>query len=287
MDSRMKNRTGQRRQIVMSNQKRTKRPKEQTQVAKKRKRSTSQTPKEIDGPVRLNRYIARAGICSRRKADELISDGRVKINGDIIRELGTRVGPSDHVVVNGREIRKVESIYLLVNKSKDIITTVSDEKGRRTILDLITRPELHPGLFPVGRLDRDTTGAILMTTDGELANRLMHPSWTVEKIYMAHTKTPVSDAELELLRTGVMLDDGPAKADMITRPDESDKTSVAVQLHEGRNRQLRRMFEAIGHEVSRLDRIRYAGLALTDLKRGRWRRLTPREVQRLRKLVRL
>lgn len=209
------------------------------------------------------------------------------MNGDIVRELGTKVTAGDRVIVNGREIHNVAAVYLLVNKSKGTISTVSDERGRQTILDLITRTELRAGLFPVGRLDRDTTGAILLTTDGELANRLMHPRWVIEKIYVAHTRAPVSQSDLDLLRAGVTLEDGPARADHASYVDPNDRTRVAVQIHEGRNRQVRRMFESVGHEVVKLDRIRYAGLTLEKLKRGRWRRLTPNEVQRLRKLVRL
>jgi 23S rRNA pseudouridine2605 synthase len=235
----------------------------------------------------LNRFIARSGVCSRRKADDLILDGRVKVNDDVVRELGTKVSPGDRVSVNGREIRNVSAVYLLVNKSKDTISTVSDERGRPTVLDLITRTELRAGLFPVGRLDRDTTGAILLTTDGELANRLMHPRWMVEKIYVAHTKAPVSQSDLDKLQAGVTLEDGPARADHVSYPDQNDRARVAIQIHDGRNQQVRRMFESVGHEVVKLDRIRYAGLTLENLRRGRWRRLTSGEVQRLRKLVRL
>ncbi|MFC2085855.1 pseudouridine synthase [Bacteroidota bacterium] len=235
----------------------------------------------------MNRYIARSGVCSRRKADEFIVEGRVKVNDQIVREMGTKVTRADRVTVNGHHIHKVSAEYILLNKPKDTISTVTDPQGRRTILDLITRPELLPGLFPVGRLDRDTTGAILLTTDGELANRLMHPSWVVNKIYVAQTKAPLKEADLERLRSGVTLDDGPAKADQATFPRLDDRTHVAVQIHEGRNRQIHRMFEALGHEVVKLDRIRYAGLTLDDVRRGHWRRLTPIEVRRLRKLVRL
>lgn len=251
------------------------------------RKKASRPLQKDDGPVRLNRFIARSGICSRRKADDLIISGRVKVNGEIVREMGTKVTPGDHVSVNGREIQNVSSIYILVNKPEDTISTVSDNRGRRTILDLITRTELHPGLFPVGRLDRDTTGAILLTTDGELANRLMHPRWNVEKIYVAQVKSAVSESDLDRLKTGVTLDDGMARADHASYVDPGDQTCVAIQIHEGRNRQVRKMFESLGHEVIRLDRIRYARLTLDNLRRGRWRRLTPGEVQRLRKLVRL
>jgi 23S rRNA pseudouridine2605 synthase len=189
------------------------------------------------------------------------------------------------VVANGREIQNLATVHILLNKPKDTISTVSDPRGRRTVVDLITRPELKKGLFPVGRLDRDTTGAIILTTDGDLANRLMHPSWEVGKIYVVETSKPVAPDELAQLRNGVHLEDGDASADNVTYPDSNNKKQIALEIHEGRNRQVRRMMAAIGHEVVHLERIQYAGLTLRDLKRGKWRRLTAREVTKLRKLV--
>lgn len=237
--------------------------------------------------IRLNRYIARSGVCSRRKADELIEQGRVRVNGKVVRELGTKVRPHDRVTANGREIQSLSSIHILLNKPRDTISTVSDPRGRPTVIDLITKEELRKGLFPVGRLDRDTTGAILLTTDGLLANRLMHPRWEVEKVYVAETSRPVSREELQSLMDGVELGDGPGRADQVSYHTPNDRKRVAIQIHEGRNRQVRRMFGAIGHEVVSLDRVRYAGLTVRNLRRGEWRRLTPKEVGRLRKLVRL
>lgn len=247
----------------------------------------SKRPPKDSGPIRLNRFIARAGVCARRKADELIRAGRVSVNGVKVTELGTRVEESDRVQVNGRDINTQAFIYILLNKPRNTISTVSDDRGRNSVIDLITRVELRPGLFPIGRLDRDTTGVLLLTNDGDLANRLMHPKWEVRKIYVVRTKRSVTPDELARLLAGVELDDGSARADEALHPDPSDSTKVALQIHEGRNRQIRRMFEAIGHEVVQLDRIQFAGLTLEGLRRGRWRLLKPHEVKRMRKVVRL
>ena len=254
---------------------------------KGKRMSTSKQPPKDSGPIRLNRFIARAGVCARRKADELIVAGRVSVNGVKVTALGTRVGEGDLVKVNGREISTQAFTYILLNKPRNTISTVSDDRGRNSVIDLITRIELRPGLFPVGRLDRDTTGALLLTTDGDLANRLMHPKWEVKKIYVARTKRDVTPDDVARLLAGVELDDGPARADEALHADPSDSTKVALQIHEGRNRQIRRMFEAIGHEIVQLDRIQFAGLTLNGLKRGRWRLLKPHEVKRIRKVVRL
>ena len=217
----------------------------------------------------------------------MIAAGKVVVNGQIVTELGTRVSPTDQIQVNGKQISTQAFVYILLNKPRDTISTVSDDRGRKTVIDLVTRPELTRGLFPVGRLDRNTTGALLLTTDGDLANRLMHPKWEIEKIYLIETSRPLGDDDLQKLRDGVKLDDGIASADEVTFPDPADKSRLAMQIHEGRNRQVRRMLEAIGHEVTKLERIRFAGLTLANLRRGRWRRITDSEIRKLRKLVRL
>jgi len=242
---------------------------------------------EVEG-VRLNRYIAQAGVASRRKADDLIAEGRVKVNGEVITDFSRRIKAGDKVEVGGRVISPQELSYILLNKPGDTITTKSDERGRQTVLDVLTIPEEEKsGLFPVGRLDRHTVGVLLLTNDGELAHRLMHPRYNVEKIYVARTKEPVKSHQLEQLKEGVQLEDGLARADRVSYVNPPDYHEIALLLHEGRNRQVRRMLEALGHEVVNLERVSYAGLTAEGVRRGRWRRLEPHEVKRLRQMVKL
>lgn len=238
--------------------------------------------------VRLNKYIARAGVSSRRKADALIDEGLVKVNGTVVKEYWYRVQPGDQVDVNGKRITPSDFVYILLNKPRGVITTTSDEHGRQTVLDLVKLPaEEAEGLFPVGRLDRDTVGVLLVTNDGDLAHRLMHPSYEIDKLYVVQTAESVKPHELEQLRRGVQLDDGAAKADQVAYVDPQDHHTVGLKLHEGRNRQVRRMLETLGHEVVALERVRYAGLTSDGIRRGRWRHLFPHEVRRLRNMVKL
>ncbi len=237
-------------------------------------------------PVRLNRYIAQAGVTSRRKADELIAAGKVRVNDAVVTALGTKIAPSDRVEVDGRLIQQQAFDYVLLNKPKNTITTVDDERDRQTVMELLDDEARARGVVPVGRLDRDTTGALLFTNDGDLTHRLMHPSYTIEKLYLVRASAPVKPHDLDRLRTGLALDDGPAKADRAEYVSD-DPREVGLALHEGRNRQVRRMFEALGYEVHRLDRVQYAGLDLGALRRGQWRRLKPGEVNRLRRAVKL
>ncbi len=240
-----------------------------------------------DEPVRLNRFLARAGVASRREADALIAAGRVTVNGEVVTALGTKVTPSDDVAFDGHPVRPAAPVYVLLNKPRDTITTKDDERDRRTVMDLLDLPaHQKAALFPVGRLDRDTTGALLLTNDGDLAHRLMHPRYGVEKLYVVTTTEAVKPDQLDRLRLGVELEDGPASADHVGYVGD-DRRTVALQIHEGRNRQVRRMFEVLGHEVRALDRTHYAGLDLTGLRRGRWRRLQPHEVNALRRRVKL
>jgi len=241
--------------------------------------------RSIDGPMRLNKFLARAGVASRRAADTMIAEGHVTINGDTVTEMGVQVVPSDRVEVDGQPVGLGGLVYVLLNKPTDTITTVSDDRGRRTVLDVVTGVDVE-GLFPVGRLDRATTGALLLTTDGELAHRLMHPRYGAVKLYVVTTAEPVTASQVDALKRGIELEDGLAKADHAER-FKGDARDVALQLHEGRNRQVRRMFEALGHRVVALDRIGYAGLDLTKLRRGRWRHLQPHEVNTLRRSVKL
>ena len=238
--------------------------------------------------VRLNRYIARSGVCSRRKADELIAAGLVEINGAVVTELGSKVGVGDQVRVNGSLISPTRHVHILLNKPRDTITTTRDDRGRKTVLDLVNIEGKDTlGIFPVGRLDRDTTGVLLLTNDGELANRLMHPRYEIEKLYIATTDRPMTGGELVRLREGVEIDGETVAADYVDYQDVSDHSVVGISLHEGRNRQIRRMIEAVGFKVEKLDRVRYAGLTAAGLRRGRWRRLKDHEIKRLYRAVKL
>lgn len=256
--------------------------------AERKERAGDTAPRpEADGPVRLNKFLARAGVASRREADAIIEAGRVSVNGETTTEMGVKVVPTDRVEVDGQPVRPADLVYILLNKPTDAITTVTDDRGRRTVMDLVSIPEAEKSaLFPVGRLDRATTGALLLTTDGELAHRLMHPRYGAVKIYLVRFDAAISEEDLDKLRTGVDLDDGPAKADQAAFIGTGNKT-VALQLHEGRNRQVRRMIEALGRRVEALERIEYAGLTLDGVRRGKWRRLEPHEVNKLRRSVKL
>lgn len=241
-----------------------------------------------DERIRLNRFIARAGICSRREADELITRGVVTVNESVMRTLGVTVGASDEVFVRGKRIIPSKFEYILLNKPSDIITTASDEKGRKTVMDLVSAERLQDiGLFPVGRLDRHTTGILLITNDGMLAHRLTHPKFEVNKMYRVRSQSPLSEEQLNTLRAGVELEDGPATVDRIEVLPGEDGREVGISIHEGRNRQIRRMFEKIGHQVDKLERVKYAGLTTNGVRRGKWRILTEREVLKLYRTVKL
>ena len=238
-------------------------------------------------PVRLNRFIASTGTCSRREADDLIAQGLVKVNGDVVTQMGSKVTRTDRVEVNGRRVVPADREYILLNKPKDTITTTDDEKGRTSVLDLLPADEFGAsGLFPVGRLDRHTTGALLLTNDGDLAHRLMHPSYGVSKQYLVHTERPIEEQDLVQLGRGIELEDGLAKADRVSYL-EGDQHILVMAIHEGRNRQVRRMIEALGNTVTSLDRVRYAGLTTRGIRKGKWRRLSRKEVSTLYRQVKL
>jgi 23S rRNA pseudouridine2605 synthase len=225
--------------------------------------------------MRLNAYLARAGVASRRGADELIKAGRVTVNGEP-GQLNTFVESRDQVEVNGHPVEPQQLAYVLLHKPGGVVTTARDPEGRRTVVDLI---EHASRVVPVGRLDADTTGALLLTNDGELAHRLAHPRYEVEKVYEAVVEGEPSDAALEQLRSGIELDDGPTAPAVARRLGPS---TLELSLHEGRKHQVKRMLEAVGHPVRRLHRSRYAGLTLEGLEPGAWRELEPSEVVRLR-----
>jgi pseudouridine synthase len=225
--------------------------------------------------VRLNAYLARAGVASRRKADELIKAGRVTVNGEP-GQLNTFVASRDVVEVDGRRVDKQPLTYLLLNKPEGTVTTASDPQGRHTVVELVPR---EPRVVPVGRLDADTTGALLLTNDGELAHRLAHPRYGVEKTYVVDVCGEPDDVALRKLETGIDLDDGRTAPARVRR---AGRSRLELTIHEGRNRQVRRMLEAVGHPVQRLHRSEYAGLAVGELEPGAWRELEPSEVERLR-----
>jgi len=234
--------------------------------------------------LRLNKFLAMAGVASRRAADEMITQGQVTVNGTVITELGVRVNSQkDVVVVDDRTISAPQSlVYLLLNKPKDFITTASDEKGRRTVLDLIN---VRERVYPVGRLDRQTTGVLLLTNDGELANKLMHPSSNVVKSYNVSLDKSLDQAHAVKLVNGVFLEDGktaPAELDIIPGTKSRE---VILHIHEGKNRQVRRMFESLGYEIEKLHRVSYGGITATGVTRGRWRYLTPKEIKDLKKVA--
>ena len=227
--------------------------------------------------IRLNRFLSNAGVASRRDADDLIKAGVVTVNGKIVTELGTKVGPGDRIHYGGQLLSTEKKRYVLVNKPKDFITTTDDPRDRRTVMALID-DACTERLYPVGRLDRNTTGVLLMTNDGDLAKRLTHPSHGAEKIYHVTLDKNVTKADLDQLVEGVPLDDGPARADEAKYVDGATKREVGLKLHMGRNRVVRRMFEALGYEVLKLDRVVFAGLIKKNIPRGNWRHLTESEV---------
>lgn len=237
-----------------------------------------------EGLIRLNRYLSNAGVASRREADELITTGAVTVNGVVVTELGTKVKPTDTVHFGGQKLSMEQKRYVLLNKPKDTITTTDDPKERHTVMDLVAKagPER---LYPVGRLDRQTTGVLLLTNDGDMAKKLTHPSHGAEKLYHVTLDKGVTAGDLKQLVDGITLDDGFAQADEANYVTGADtRREVGVKLHMGRNRIVRRMFEALGYEVVKLDRVLFAGLSKKDLQRGHWRHLTEKEVGFLKQL---
>ena len=227
---------------------------------------------------RLQKVIAQAGIASRRKAEELIKDGKVKVNGEVITELGTKVKESDRVEVNNKPIEKENKEYYLLNKPRGVITTTSDEHGRKTVTELINT---EARIYPVGRLDYDTTGAIILTNDGEFANILMHPSNKIDKVYLAKLEGIIKGEQINTLKNGVMLDDILVKASRVKLKKvnkESNTSMVEITIHEGKNHQVKRMFESVGFHVEKLTR-EIDIFTINNLKSGEYRKLTPKEVQ--------
>ncbi len=231
--------------------------------------------------IRLNKFLSTAGVLSRRKADQMIEEGRVSVNGSVASELGTRIDPEkDTVFFDGKQVALIqERVYILFNKPRDCITTASDERGRTTVLDFV-KPKQR--VFAVGRLDRNTTGVLLLTNDGEFANRLMHPKQLVDKAYKVTLAAPIKPEDVRKLAEGVRLSDGKTRPATVEVIPASKNKVVGIVIHEGKNRQIHRMFEALGYEIAKLDRVGYGGVSYEGVKRGTWRHLTGPELRRLR-----
>ena len=232
-------------------------------------------------PLRLNKFLANAGICSRREADEFIQAGVVSVNGEVVTELGTKILRTDVVKFHDQPVSIEKKVYVLLNKPKDYVTTSDDPQQRKTVMDLVKNacPER---IYPVGRLDRNTTGVLLLTNDGDLASKLTHPKYLKKKIYHVYLDKNVTAHDLQQIAEGIQLEDGEIKADDVQYAHPTDKKQVGIEIHSGKNRIVRRIFESLGYRVQKLDRVQFAGLTKKNLKRGDWRYLTEEEVDRLR-----
>lgn len=232
-------------------------------------------------PVRLNKYLANAGICSRREADEFIQAGVVSVNGQVVTELGTKVLRTDDIRFHDQKVSMEKKVYVLLNKPKDCVTTSDDPQQRKTVMDLVKNacPER---IYPVGRLDRNTTGVLLLTNDGDLASKLTHPKFLKKKIYHVFLDKKVTAHDMQQIATGITLEDGEVHADAIEYASATDKSQVGIEIHSGKNRIVRRIFESLGYRVVKLDRVLFAGLTKKNLRRGDWRFLTEKEVDMLR-----
>lgn len=240
---------------------------------------------EDDGLIRLNRYISNSGICSRRKADELITAGVISVNGEVVTELGTKVDPAkDEIRYNNERLKREKMVYVLLNKPKDYITTTDDPQERKTVMQLVSKATKER-IYPVGRLDRNTTGLLLMTNDGNLADKLSHPKNNITKIYQVELNKSLAQGDFNKIEFGLELEDGFIKPDDLSYVQGASKKEVGIQIHSGKNRIVRRIFESLGYEVIKLDRVVYAGLTKKDLPRGRWRYLEERELIQLKHLI--
>ncbi|MGN0036669.1 MAG: pseudouridine synthase [Bacteroidaceae bacterium] len=232
-------------------------------------------------PIRLNKFLANAGICSRREADEFITAGVVTVNGEVVTELGTKVKRSDVIKFHDQPVSIERKIYVLLNKPKDCVTTSDDPQERRTVMDLV-KGACTERIYPVGRLDRNTTGVLLLTNDGDLASKLTHPKFLKKKIYHVHLDKNLTNADMDQIAQGIQLEDGEVHADAISYASDTDKSQVGIEIHSGKNRIVRRIFESLGYKVTKLDRVFFAGLTKKNLRRGEWRYLTEQEVNFLR-----
>ena len=232
-------------------------------------------------PIRLNKYLANAGVCSRREADEYIQAGAVLVNGTVVTELGTKVLRSDEVKFRDQPVTMEKKVYVLLNKPKDYVTTSDDPQQRKTVMDLV-KNACEERIYPVGRLDRNTTGVLLLTNDGDLASKLTHPKFLKKKVYHVYLDKPVTATDLQKIAEGIELEDGEVHADAIEYASPTDEKQVGIEIHSGKNRIVRRIFESLGYRVVKLDRVQFAGLTKKNLRRGDWRFLTQKEVEMLR-----
>ena len=232
-------------------------------------------------PLRLNKFLANAGVCSRREADEFIQAGLVTVNGEVVTELGTKILRTDEVKFHDAVVSLEKKVYVLLNKPKDYVTTSDDPQQRKTVMDLV-KDVCPERIYPVGRLDRNTTGVLLLTNDGDLASKLTHPKFLKKKVYHVHLDKNLTSHDMDQIREGITLDDGEIKADAIEYADDHDKSQVGIEIHSGKNRIVRRIFESLGYRVTKLDRVQFAGLTKKNLRRGDWRFLTEKEVDMLR-----
>jgi 23S rRNA pseudouridine2605 synthase len=232
-------------------------------------------------PIRLNKFLANAGVCSRREADSFIEAGVVSVNGQVVTELGTKVKRSDAVMFHDQPVNIEKKVYILLNKPKDYVTTSDDPQNRKTVMDLV-KGACRERIYPVGRLDRNTTGVLLLTNDGELASKLTHPQYMKKKVYHVYLNKNVTAADMRMIAEGIQLEDGEIHADAIEYASETDRKQVGIEIHSGRNRIVRRIFESLGYKVIKLDRVFFAGLTKKNVRRGDWRYLTEQEVNMLR-----
>ena len=232
-------------------------------------------------PLRLNKFLANAGVCSRREADEFIQAGVVTVNGEVVTELGTKILRTDEVKFHDTPVSLEKKVYVLLNKPKDYVTTSDDPQQRKTVMDLV-KDVCPERIYPVGRLDRNTTGVLLLTNDGDLASKLTHPKFLKKKVYHVHLDKNLTSHDMDQIREGITLEDGEIKADAVEYADERDKSQVGIEIHSGKNRIVRRIFESLGYRVTKLDRVQFAGLTKKNLRCGDWRFLTEKEVDMLR-----
>ena len=251
--------------------------------ARSLKKRQEYKPREVDltKPIRLNKFLANAGICSRREADEYITAGVVSVNGEVVTELGTKIKRTDEVKFHDQPVSIERKVYVLLNKPKDCVTTSDDPQERKTVMDLV-KGACKERIYPVGRLDRNTTGVLLLTNDGDLASKLTHPKFLKKKIYHVYCDKNVTKADLDKIVAGITLDDGEIHADAVSYASDTDKSQVGIEIHSGKNRIVRRIFESLGYRVVKLDRVYFAGLTKKGLRRGDWRYLTEKEVNILR-----
>lgn len=246
----------------------------------KKKEETKSKAEKDPNQIRLNRFIANSGVCSRRDADTLIQNGEITVNGKVVTVLGTTISKDDTVIYNGKKLESQRKVYILLNKPKGVVTTVDDPEARTTVMDIISEA-CDERVYPVGRLDRNTSGLLLLTNDGDLAKKLTHPKYNCRKIYHVIANKPVHRDHLTQMAEGITLEDGPINADEISYVEQNDNSQVGIEIHSGRNRIVRRMFEHFGYEVVKLDRVYFAGLTKQGLPRGKWRFLTDREISKL------